>query len=91
MQREELELRLAPLQENLPSYRLRRKRRSWHGKLPPSLAFDGNDKKYWEELFGEEWSQVMVREVKGYKFILANFDQANPDATVGLDGYMAKY
>ena len=61
------------------------------GKLPPSLAFDGNDKKYWEELFGEEWSQVMVREVKGYKFILANFDQANPDATVGLDGYMAKY
>ncbi len=61
------------------------------GKLPPSLAFDGNDKKYWEELFGEEWSQVMVREVKGYKFILANFDHANPGATVGLDGYMSKY
>ena len=61
------------------------------GKLPPSLAFDGNDKKYWEELFGEEWSQVMVREVKGYKFILANFDHANPGATVDLDKYMAKY
>ena len=61
------------------------------GKLPPSTAFDGNDKKFWEELFGEEWSQVMVRDVKGYKFILANFDQANPGTTVGLDGYMAKY
>ena len=61
------------------------------GKLPPSLAFDGNDKKYWEELFGEEWSQVMVREVKGYKFILANFDQANRGTTVGLDKFMAEY
>ena len=61
------------------------------GKMPPSLAFDGNDKKYWQELFGEEWSQVMVKDVKGYKFILANFDQANPGTTVGLERYMAKY
>ncbi len=61
------------------------------GKLPPSLAFDGNNKKFWEELFGEEWSQVMVKDVKGYKFILANFDQAHPGTTVGLDKHISKY
>jgi len=61
------------------------------GKMPPSLAFDGNNKKCWEELFGEEWSQVAVKTVKGYTFILANFDQAHPGTAVGLDKCMAKH
>lgn len=40
----------------------------------------------WMNVFGEEWSPVYMKEINGYKFIGAHFD--NRETTPGLAGFM---
>lgn len=38
-----------------------------------SWSIRGQEKEVWEQTFGESWSPIMHKKVKGYDFVLANF------------------
>lgn len=44
----------------------------------------------WKRAFGEEWSPLMVKRVKGYLFVLANFDGKWGSDTPPLGGLLAE-
>ena len=61
------------------------------------LLIAANDRKAaWERIFGEEWSPILHRRVRGYDFVLANFTrehrEINPlgDCTPGLGEFLAE-
>ena len=45
------------------------------------LIFTGDRKRIWEDCFHEEWSPIVLKNVKGYPFVLAHFtrgEEGNP-------------
>ena len=48
-----------------------------------SVMFTHDRKASWERCFGEEWSPIAVKDVKGYKFVLSHFTRGEPDNPSG--------
>jgi len=52
--------------------------RKWE-KLPKDytdatgIGSDRHRAEFWEEIFGEKWAPIVFKDVKGYKFVLANY------------------
>lgn len=51
---------------------------AWEPHMPPDWQENGigrarNRAVFWEEAFSEKWSPLMVKDVKGYKFVLAHY------------------
>lgn len=38
-----------------------------------AIGFAKHRREFWEEIFGESWEPISIKEVKGYKFVLANY------------------
>ena len=72
---------------------------NWEPKMPDdwqanAIGRDRNRAKFWEELFGEKWSPIMYKDVKGYKFVLANYGGWRTgffSETVGLPEFLAEH
>lgn len=45
-------------------------------------------KETWERIFGEPWSQIVHKRVKGYDFVLANFNPSGRNTTPGLKQFL---
>ena len=72
---------------------------NWEPKMPDdwqvnAIGRDRNRAKFWEELFGEKWAPIMYKDVKGYKFVLANYGGWRTGyfaETVGLREFLAEH
>lgn len=45
-------------------------------------------KETWERIFGETWSQIVHKRVKGYDFVLAHFNPSGRNTTPGLKQFL---
>ena len=52
--------------------------------LPPSLSEGDLRKTLWERCFGEAWSPIQHKRVRGYDFFLSHFMRETPGTATGL-------
>ena len=68
-----------------------RKQYGWtEGELAENACFL-HPKEHWERIFGEPWSQIVHKRVKGYDFVLAHYTKAGWRATQGLDKFLRDF
>ena len=65
-----------------------RKQYGWtEGELAENACFL-RPKETWESIFGEPWSQIVHKRVKGYDFVLAHFNPHGRNTTPGLKQFL---
>ena len=65
-----------------------RKQYGWtEGELAENACFL-HPKEHWERIFGEPWSQIVHKRVKGYDFVLAHFNPHGRNTTPGLKQFL---
>ncbi len=57
--------------------------------VPPSLSEGDLRKTLWEQCFGEEWTPIQHKKVKGYDFFLAHYTRETPGTATGLAEVLA--
>ena len=65
-----------------------RKQYGWTEEELAANAFFHHPKDTWERIFGEPWSQIVHKRVKGYDFVLAHFNPHGRNTTPGLEQFL---
>lgn len=65
-----------------------RKQYGWTEKKLAENACFLRPKETWERIFGEPWSQIVHKRVKGYDFVLAHFNPHGRNTTPGLKQFL---
>ena len=65
------------------------------GELDEIISDGDNPARLWEECFGEEWTPLQLKDVRGFKFVLAHHPvhcraSANGDVIPGLRSFLAE-
>lgn len=67
------------------------KRYGWTVAERNTNAITLRPKEVWERIFGEPWSPIVHKRVKGYDFVLSHYTPQGRNSPLGLEGFLREF